>query len=321
MDHFLNMDTFVRVAEVGSFAEVARQLNVSKSVITTRIHQLEEHIGVPLFHRTTRNVHLSEAGETYYPECAELVAKATEVVDRMRKYRNSPSGTLRIHGLPGLVLDHMAEFLTAFMAQNPHISFDFVVNDLVIDPVKEGFDCALQIFAPISEELVQRKLFPVRRVFCASPRYLDEHDPILHPYHLEKHPLGLYSRYPTKGRWLFEDGYEKIELELKPTIRSTSVHFLKEIALTAKAVVCLPTIIATKEILNGSLTPLLRGYHLPSYCLSAVYPKTQRNTVKLRMFLDAMLERFPEEPPWDIELIAKGHLPALPKEHWSMDLL
>lgn len=312
MDHFLSMDAFVRVAEVGSFAEVARQLNVSKSVVTTRIQQLEEFVGVPLFHRSTRNVRLSEVGEVYYDECSNLVAKANEVVDHMRQFRGSPTGVLRVHGIPGFVLGHMADFLLKFKAKNPGITFDFVVNDLVIDPVKEGFDCALQIFAPISEELIQKKLFPVRRVFCASQAYLDANTPILHPLDLVQHPLGLYSRYPTKDKWSFDDGYELVETELKPMIRTNAVHFLKEIAMASGAVVCLPTIVAAKEILAGNLVPVLRGYQMPHYWLSAVYPKTQRNSIKLKLFLEQVSEEFAESPPWDMDLVAKGYLPAMP---------
>ena len=316
MDHFLSMDAFVRVAEVGSFAEVARQLNVSKSVITTRVQQLEEFVGTPLFHRSTRTVRLSEVGETYYHECAELISRANEVFDQMRKFRGSPAGTLRIHGLPGLVLGHMAVFLQRFREQYPGITFDFVVNDAVVDPVREGFDCALQIFAPISEDLIQKEIFQVRRIFCAAPSYLQAHGPIKHPLELPRHPLGLYSRYPTKDRWVFSDGLEKFEMELKPTLRSNAVHLLKDYALAGGAVVCLPTLVAATEIVAGRLVPVLTDYEMAPYALSAVYPKTQRNSIKLRLFIDQLISDFSDCPPWDRELVTNGFLPP-PTDAWK----
>ncbi|ATE61660.1 LysR family transcriptional regulator [Thauera sinica] len=312
MDYFNCMDVFVRVAEVGSFAEVARQLGVSKSVVTTRIQQLEHFVGVPLFHRSTRNVRLSEVGQSYYDECSQLVARANQIVEEMRNAKGSPSGLLRVHGLPGLVLGHMSPFLRKFTAKYPGITFDFVVNDAVIDPVKEGFDCVLQIFSPISEDLVQRKLFPVRRIFCASPGYIAGHPPILHPLDLKTHDLGLYSRYPTKDKWVFDDGTEKVEVELLPKFKSNSVHFLREIALEGMAVVCLPTVVAAREVIAGNLVPVLRGYRNPPYWLSAVYPKTQRNSTRLKLFLDHLVIDFPHDPPWDVELIARALLPAVP---------
>ena len=312
MDHYLSIDAFVRVAEVGSFVEVARQLNVSKSVITTRIQQLEECVGAPLFHRSTRSVRLSEVGATYYHECAQLVVRSNQIVDQMRQFRSSPTGSLRVHGIPGFVLGHLTDFLLRFHRQHPAIHFDFVVNDLVIDPIKEGFDCALQIFAPISEELIQKKLFPVRRLFCASPAYLDTHPPILHPTDLELHHLGVYSRYPTKDKWIFDNGSEQVKMDIKPIFRSNSVHFLKEIALSAGAVVCIPTIVAAQEFLAGRLLPVLPDYRLSIYWLSAVYPKTQRNSIKLRLFLDQLNQEFSGNPPWDVELVKLGYMTSMP---------
>ena len=179
MDTFQSIDAFVRVAEAKSFVEVARQMAVSKSVITTRVQQLEEYVGAPLFHRSTRHVGLSEIGEVYFRECADLISRANELVDQMRETRGSPTGTLRVHALPGFVLGHMAHLLNRFQDRYPGIAIDLVVNDVVVDPVKEGFDCALQIFPPASEDLIERRLFPVRRIFCASPSYLDEHPPML----------------------------------------------------------------------------------------------------------------------------------------------
>src|SRR5437870_5401956 len=169
MDRFLSIEAFVRVADTQSFAEAARQMRVAKSVITTRVQQLEDFVGAPLFHRTTRNVRLSEIGSAYYRECAELVGRANALVDDMRTMKGSPTGLLRVHALPGFVLGHLAKLLREFQERYPGIVLDLVVNDAVIDPVKEGYDCALQIFPASSEELVARHLFPVRRIFCASP--------------------------------------------------------------------------------------------------------------------------------------------------------
>lgn len=312
MDYFNCLDAFVRVAEVGNFAEVSRQLGVSRSVITTRIKQLESHVGVPLFHRSTRSVSLSQVGQSYYDECAQLVARANEIVDGMRSARRSPSGLLRVHGLPGLVLGHMAGFLREFSERYPGIYFDFVVNDAIVDPVKEGFDCALQLFAPISEDLVQRKLFPVHRLFCASPAYLSGHASIDHPLDLQEHTLGLYSRYPIKDKWLFEKACERVDVCLSPTFKSNSIHFLKEIALENMGVVCLPSFVCSKEILAGTLAPVLGEYWLSSYWLSAVYPKTQRNSVRLKLFLDELTLAFPSPPSWDIELASKTLLTLAP---------
>ena len=191
MDRFLAIDAFVRVAESQSFAQAARQMRVSRSVVTARIQQLEEFVGAPLFHRNTRSVRLSELGQAFLHDCSELVGRTNEVVDQMREVTTSPAGRLRVHALPGFVLGHLARLLQEFQARYPQIVLDLLVNDAVIDPVKEGFDCALQIFPPRSEELVSRKLFPVRRVFCASPEYVKRFGTPRHPRDLMGRMKGM----------------------------------------------------------------------------------------------------------------------------------
>ena len=100
MDRFLSIEAFVRVAETRSFAEAARQLGVTNSVVTNRVQQLERFIEAPLFHRSTRHVRLSEVGETYYKQCAEAVCMLTDLTDQMRGLRATPAGKLRIRMLP-----------------------------------------------------------------------------------------------------------------------------------------------------------------------------------------------------------------------------
>jgi DNA-binding transcriptional LysR family regulator len=310
MDRFLSIEAFVRVAETQCFSEAARQLGVAKSVITTRVQQLEEFLAVPLLHRTTRTVRLSEVGEAFYRDCAELLGRAEALVEHVRDLRGAPAGLLRVHALTGFVLGHLAQVLREFQDRFPAIVLDLVVNDSVVDPVREGFDCALQIFPPSSETLIERRLFPVRRVFCASPAYLDRSGEPEKPSDLSRHRLGLYSRYPTRDRWHFRSPTEQVTLELKPFLRTNSVHLLREYALADAGLVCIPTLVAADDILAGRLRPVLPGYRLSSFWLSAVYPSTHRNTFKLRLFLDSVARAFAGGPGWDRTLAERGLVPA-----------
>jgi DNA-binding transcriptional LysR family regulator len=306
MDRFLAIDAFVRVAEARSFAEAARQMRVSRSVVTARIQQLEEFVGAPLFHRNTRNVHLSELGQAFLRDCVDLVGRTNEVVDQMREVTTSPTGRLRVHALPGFVLGHLARLVQQFQARYPQIVLDIVVNDAAIDPVKEGFDCALQIFPPRSEELVSRKLFPVRRVFCASPIYLRRSGTPREPGDLLRHRLGWYSGYPTRERVVFHGPADPISLELKPTLLTNSVHLLREAALEHGGIVCLPTLVASSAVVSGELVLVLPRHQLSSFWLSVFYPQAVRSSLKLKLFLDALGKSFAGTPPWDAALIERG---------------
>jgi DNA-binding transcriptional LysR family regulator len=309
MDRFLSIEAFVTVAKAGSFAEAARQMLVSKSVVLTRVQQLEEYVGAPLFHRNTRNVRLSEIGEAFFHECSELVCKTDDVVDLMRGHKGAFAGVLKIQALPGFVLGHLAAYLCAFQEQYPEIVLDLFVNDAVVDPIKAGVDCTLQIFHPASEDLIARKLFPVRRVFCASESYLDRHGAPQNPRDLHEHRIGLYSGYPTRDRWIFNQGDEQIVLDLKPAFRSNSVHLLKEYALEGGGIVCIPTLVASESILSGKLRLVLPEWQLSSFWLSIVYSSSHRGGTKLRLFAEGLQARFAGEPPWDRALTESGLLP------------
>jgi DNA-binding transcriptional LysR family regulator len=230
------------------------------------------------------------------------------VVEQMREVTTSPAGRLRVHALPGFVLGHLAHVLQEFQARYPLIVLDMIVNDAAIDPVKEGFDCALQIFPPRSEELISRKLFPVRRVFCASPEYVKRHGTPRLPRDLSGHRIGWYSGYPTRERLAFHGPGPVVSLELKPVLLTNSVHLLREYALEHAGIVCVPTLVASDAVLSGALKIVLPEHPLSSFWLSVFYPTTVRSSLKLKLFLETLAASFSATPPWDQALIDRGLL-------------
>ncbi len=310
MDRLQNIEIFVRVAQTQSFAEAARQLRLARSVVTARIKQLEDHVGAPLFHRSTRVVRLSEVGRAFLADCTGLVGRANDILDQMRGAHAGPAGALRIHALTGFVLGHFAAPLHEFQVRYPDIRLELIVSDAVVDPVKVGVDCALQIFPAASTELVSRPLFPVRRVFCATPAYLRKAGVPESPRDLHKHALGLYSGYPTRDRWTFHHDGEQVTLYMNAALLTNSVHLLREYALEHAGIVCLPTLVAGDAILRGDLQVVLPEHLLSSFSLSAVYAGTSRNDFKLRLFIEHIAGAFSKVPQWDADMIAKKILPA-----------
>jgi DNA-binding transcriptional LysR family regulator len=207
------------------------------------------------------------------------------------------------------VLGHFAALLRAFQASYPDIRLELIVSDAVVDPVKTGVDCALQIFPAASTELVSRPLFPVRRVFCATPEYLRTHGAPQSPRDLHKHTLGLYSGYPTRDRWTFHHDGEQVTIYMGAALLTNSVHLLREYALEHAGIVCLPTLVAGDAILRGELQVVLPEHQLSSFSLSAVYAGTSRNAFKLRLFIEHITAAFARVPPWDAAMIERGLLP------------
>jgi DNA-binding transcriptional LysR family regulator len=309
MDRLQNIEAFVQVAHTQNFSEAARQMRVSKSVVTTRVKQLEELVGAPLFHRSTRMVRLTEFGQSFLRDCSDLVGRANDIVDHMCEVRGTPAGVLRVHALTGFVLGHFASLLREFQSRYPDIRLDLIVSDAVVDPVKAGVDCALQIFPAASTELISRPLFPVRRVFCATPQYLKENGVPLEPRDLHTHKLGLYSGYPTRDRWTFHHDGAELTVYLTASLLTNSVHLLREYALEHAGIVCLPTLVAGDAILRGDLTVVVPEHQLSSFSLSAVYAATSRNAFKLKLFVENIVDEFGRVPPWDLALTQRGLIP------------
>lgn len=300
MDRYRCIQAFVRVAECRSFAEAARQLGVAGSVITNRIIQLEKLVGAPLFHRSTRKVSLSDAGKDCFDDCLKLLDQFDLVADRVRASHETASGLLRVSMLPGLALGHLGQVVKDFREAYPEVDLELTVSEQVVNPADGGFDVMLQVFRPSAETLViERRLFSVQRVFCASPGYLHRHGKPQHPIDLAKHELALYSAYPTRNRWTFaRDGEDEVSLELIPSIRSNSVHFLRDFARADGGITCVPAHVCYDELSTGALIPILTEYRLPSLQLLAIYPVTHRQTAKVKLFVDFIERRFSEQPQW-----------------------
>jgi len=299
MDRLLCIQAFVRVAETHSFAAAARQLGVAPSVITSRIKQLEQFVQAPLFHRSTRQVSLSETAAAFFEECVEMLARVDSVTDRMRLTHDSPSGLLRLQVLLGFALGPFGSALKDFGQQFPHIRLDLTVTDPPVNPIDGGHDVSLQIFKPGAELLIERRLFTVRRYFCASPNYLERHGTPTRPSELLKHKIGLYSAYPTRNRWTFRRGDDEVIIELPAHVSSNSVNVLRDFARNGSGITCIPTMVSSEDLLSGALVPILADYELSTLEFLAIYPATHRGSVKVKLFVDFLCRRFAGETPWD----------------------
>jgi DNA-binding transcriptional LysR family regulator len=177
----------------------------------------------------------------------------------------------------------------------------------VVDPIAEGFDVAFQIFPPINDSLIEKRLFVLRRVFCATPAYVEEYGLPQQPADLLQHSLALYSGYPTRKRWAFSQGGEvRAELDLPEQVRSNSVHLLRDYALTSAGIACLPTLVVSDDLIAGRLVPVLAEYDLAPLHFSAVYPATQRQAVKVCALIDCLANHHAGELTWDVPLLARG---------------
>ena len=158
MDRFHALTAFARVVEAGSFARAAERLGVSVSAVSRQVAELEAHLGVRLLNRTTRRLSLTESGQAFYERCVQLLADLEEAEVAVTSASVVPRGTLQLTSSATFGARHLAPAIAAFVARHPQMRFDVELSERVVDIVEEGFDLAVRIGTPGSQNLVARKI-------------------------------------------------------------------------------------------------------------------------------------------------------------------
>ena len=298
MDRFENLKAFIRVAETGSFSEAARQLRLSKSVVTKRVGQLERQLDARLLHRTTRQVRLTDAGSAYYARAVPLMAEI-EDMDSAVGGQAEPRGGLRISSPTSFGTLHLGPALCDLQKRHPRLNIELILNDRVVNPVNEGFDIALQDAPAASPLLIERRIAPMHRVVCASPAYLRERGTPKHPLDLSEHDCIQYSFLQSGNVWVFEGRKGKASVAIKPRFTTNSGQVMRDAALSGTGIALLPTLLVGPDLRARRLTAILQGWSAPELWIAAVYPQAHRASAKVRALLDFLIERFGGVPPWD----------------------
>ena len=193
--------TFAQVVKAKSFSAAAARLQVSKSRVSKSVARLEAALGVRLLQRSTRRLSLTEIGEAYYEHCERISEELARADDTIARLHLEPRGTLRLSASVAFGTLHVASALAEFIAQYPELSVDLTISDRIVDLVEEGYDLALRITDEPGQNLVARRLAPIRRRICASPAYLARHGTPQTPQQLSRHNCLDYTHLDKQGVW------------------------------------------------------------------------------------------------------------------------
>jgi DNA-binding transcriptional LysR family regulator len=301
MDRFENLKAFIRVAETRSFSEAARQLRLAKSVVTKRVGQLEQQLDTRLFHRTTRQVRLTDAGAAYYTRAVPLIAEIEDMDSAIGGPAAEPRGELRVSAPTSFGTLHLGAALCDLQKRNPRLSIELILNDRAVNPVNEGFDVALQDAPAASPLLIERRIAPVHRVVCASPAYLRARGTPKHPLDLSEHDCIQYSFLQSGNVWVFEGRKGRASVAVKPRFTTNSGQVMRDAALSGNGIALLPTLLVGPDLRARRLVAVLQQWQAPELWIAAVYPQASRASAKIRVLLEFLTDRF-ADPPWDRDL-------------------
>jgi DNA-binding transcriptional LysR family regulator len=300
MDRFENMRTFIRVVEAGTISAAADRLGVAKSAVSRRLKELEEHLGVELFHRTTRKMNLTDTGRAFYHQSVRILEDVLEAELATSQAHGTLKGSLKV-ALPSTFgLMHMGPAINEFLKAHPQIEFDLDFNDREVDLIQEGFDLAIRIANLPDSSLIARRLAPIQNVICASPSYLEQSGMPRTPDELVDHRCLVYSLLSDYEYWNLTDIEGKeIRTKIHPYLKASTGEFLRDAAAEGMGIIMVPSFIAYEEIESGTLVAILEDYNPPQIDAYAIYPQTRHLSHRVRAFVDFLVKRFEGTPYWD----------------------
>lgn len=304
MNELEEIRTFVQLVDAGSSTRAAERRGLAISAISRRMKELEGRLGVQLIQRTTRKMHLTDAGRLYYDRCVGLLADLAEAEAEVTESRAALKGRLKIATPVSFGTAHLAPAISAFMHAHPEVSVVLDMSDRRVDLVEEGFDLAVRIGKLSDSSLLARKIANVRHVVCASPSFFAEHRKPKTPDDLEGMPGLCYGnlRHPDIWQYRAADG-SKGSVRVSPRLTSTNGDALREAAVAGLGVLCEPSFIVHGAVERGLIQPILTNYRWYDMAIYVLFPPTRHLSSRVRRLIEFLTDRFGTNPYWDNFLI------------------
>lgn len=294
---------FVKVAEVGSFTEAAQQLNLAKSAVTKRINQLEEHLELQLFQRSTRKLSITEGGTVFYQRCLNIISDLDQAKSDVSTMEWSLSGTFRVSCISSFTQAYLADDLCEFHQQNPELQIDLCQHDRYCDPVQEGFDLSIQQDAPHSETLEQTEIFTIKRLVVCSPDYINKYGAPYHPEEIRNHRLA-HNRHIQPEYFLnFKGKEDEYSIPFDPVMLTNTIWLLRSAVMKGECLAMMPIFFIEEEISSGAIIPILTDYRVQNTNLCAYYRKSSFVPMKARIFLNELKRKYGESSPWEKRIL------------------
>lgn len=294
MDRLTSMAVFVKAADLGSFAAVAEAMGMSPQMVAKHVVFLEDRLGTTLLNRTTRRQSLTDVGRTYYDRCKLILTEAEAADSLAQEMRTQPKGALRVSAPMTFGSFSLAPFVTRYLARYPDMQVDLSLNDRFVDPLEDGFEVMVRIGEVADTALIAHPMAPYRLVACASPAYLAQRGVPQTPGDLKNHDCLAYAYWSPSipCRWLFTRDGKHEEVQASGRFRSNDWKTLLHAAIEGFGITLGPESVLAAELTAKRLVRVLPDYEGPTRPMHVLYPAGRRPTVKIRSFVDALLEEF-----------------------------
>lgn len=292
MDKFNNMQIFCRIIELGTFAAVAREKNLSAMMISKYIAQLEKSLGVSLLNRTTRQLSLTEAGEGYYLRCKQLLEDLSELEEHTTQLGRQVKGTLKITTPIDFGGIHMVAAIDAYHKKYPEVAISMALDNGRVNLSGGKFDVAIRVTDCVEPGIVARRITETTLCNYASPAYLQQYGKPSSIDDLFMHRCLHYIDTPHKDNWIFLVDGELRKIKLPWHFASNNGRVLCQAASLGMGIVQAPALSAQNYLESGALEEILTAYCVPDIAVYATYLQRRFLPAKLTTFIDFLIEYF-----------------------------
>ncbi|GBQ88208.1 LysR family transcriptional regulator [Gluconobacter albidus] len=284
MDRYQAMATFIRVVDTGSFSAAARQLGVGQPAVSKTIAQLEARLQVSLLIRSTHGLTPTEAGQNFYERARNAIQEADEAELAAKGAGAGLSGRLRVSAATTFARLHIIPKLPLFLAQNPHLTVEIILDDRMIDLVAEGVDISLRMGTLADSTAVARRVATGGRSVLATPAYLKRAGIPQSPADLATHEAIIYSQLPSS--WSFLRDGAAVSVSVSGRLKVSAAEGIRAAVLADMGLTIASDWMFAPELEDGAVVRVLEAWSLASIDLWAVFPAGRMMTAKARQFAD-----------------------------------
>ncbi|WP_136636782.1 LysR family transcriptional regulator [Pseudooceanicola onchidii] len=294
MSYLDNIRTFVRVYELGSMSAAGRDLRISPAVTSSRISQLEDHLGVRLFQRTTRSLSPTEQGKAFYRGAADILDAVAGAEAEVANITDNPKGALYVAAPLGVGRRLIAPQVPGFLKAYPEVSLRLRLTDRKVDLTTEGLDLAFFLGQPEDSNLKIRKIADVERVLCAAPDYIAARGAPADGAALvaEGHEC-LRLRYPgaTEFRWTLRTAEGPVRFNVAGRYECDDGDVLTDWALAGQGIALKPRFEIADHLAAGRLVVVAEATPPEPIQMACLFTHRRRQDPKARLFMEYITDR------------------------------
>lgn len=286
MDRVLQMEVFAAINDSGSFVQAANRLRMSPPAITRAMNALEDRLGVQLLTRSTRQLSLTDAGARFLDASRRLLSEIEAAEKQAVGQMGVAQGHLTVSASMTFSRMIAAPVVRAFLESHPRISVSLIAVDRVTNLVEEGIDIAVRIGSLPDSNLMAKRLGMVRRLFVASPEYLDRRGLPTEPSDLKLHSIIGFTGIMSSHDWHYKSGTTRGHVHLHPRFEVNDATTAITAAAAGEGITMALSYMVANQVRLGELVPVLAKYLPPAEPIQLVYPQSKLVAPKVRAFLD-----------------------------------